>query len=42
MKKGTILISDVFDEEVIDGKKIRYVPLWYWLLEGDVGKKSSY
>lgn len=33
MKEGTIITSDVFDEEVVDGKKIRYVPLWYWLLE---------
>jgi predicted AAA+ superfamily ATPase len=34
MKEGTIITSDVFDEEVVDGKRIRYVPLWYWLLEG--------
>jgi predicted AAA+ superfamily ATPase len=33
MKEGTIITSDVFDEEVVDGKRIRYVLLWYWLLE---------
>jgi predicted AAA+ superfamily ATPase len=29
----TIITSDFFHEEVVDGKVIRYVPLWYWLLE---------
>ena len=33
MKEGTIITSDVFDDEIVDGKRIRYVPLWYWLLE---------
>ncbi|KKH56614.1 hypothetical protein DU74_02075 [Methanosarcina mazei] len=28
-----IITSDVFNEEVVDGKRIRYVPLLYWLLE---------
>ncbi|AAM32374.1 hypothetical protein MM_2678 [Methanosarcina mazei Go1] len=28
-----IITSDFFNEEVVDGKRIRYVPLWYWLLE---------
>ncbi len=41
MKEGTIITSDVFDEELVDGKRIRYVPLWYWLLEGDGGEKSD-
>ncbi|MFH1322533.1 MAG: ATP-binding protein [Methanobacteriota archaeon] len=31
--EGTVITSDLFDEEKVDGKKIRYVPLWYWLLE---------
>ena len=31
--EGTIITSDQFEEETINGKKIRYVPLWYWLLE---------
>jgi uncharacterized protein len=35
MKRGIIITSDIFDEEVVDGKRIRYVPLWYGLLEGD-------
>ncbi|MDD3246015.1 MAG: hypothetical protein PHF18_04015 [Methanosarcina sp.] len=39
MKEGTIITSDVFDEELVDGKRIRYVPLWYWLLEGGWGEE---
>ncbi len=31
--EGTVITSDQFEEEKVDGKKIRYVPLWYWLLE---------
>jgi len=31
--EGTIITSDLFHEETVDGKLIRYVPLWYWLLE---------
>lgn len=31
--EGTVITSDLFEEEKVDGKKIRYVPLWYWLLE---------
>ncbi|MGD9777967.1 ATP-binding protein [Methanosarcina mazei] len=42
MKEGTIITSDVFDEEVVNGKRIRYVPLWYWLLEGDIEEKSRH
>lgn len=42
MKEGTIITSDVFNEEVVDGKKIRYVPLCYWLLEGDIEEKSGH
>lgn len=34
--EGTIITSDKFEEETLDGKKIRYVPLWYWLLEMEV------
>ena len=33
--EGTIITSDLFSEEKIDGKTIRFVPLWYWLLETD-------
>ncbi len=40
MKEGTIITSDVFDEEVVDGKRIMYVPLWYWLLDRDSREKS--
>ncbi|MDY0386571.1 MAG: ATP-binding protein [Methanolobus sp.] len=35
MNEGTIITSDDFGEEIVDGKKVRYVPLWYWLLEED-------
>jgi len=34
--EGTIITSDQFKEERVGGKKIRYVPLWYWLLELEV------
>ncbi len=33
LPKGTIITSDFFHEEIVDGKVLRYVPLWYWLLE---------
>ncbi|MCJ7695839.1 MAG: DUF4143 domain-containing protein [Anaerolineaceae bacterium] len=33
LSKGTIITSDSFHEEIADGKMLRYVPLWYWLLE---------
>lgn len=33
IKEGTIITADVFGEEKVDGGVIRYVPLWYWLLE---------
>ncbi|MBE0525135.1 MAG: ATP-binding protein [Methanosarcinales archaeon] len=33
LSKGTIITSDYFHEEIVDGKMLRYVPLWYWLLE---------
>ncbi|MCK4928609.1 MAG: hypothetical protein KAR76_02630 [Methanosarcinales archaeon] len=35
LHKGTIITSDLFHEETVDGKAIRYVPLWYWLLENE-------
>ena len=28
-----IITSDYVDEELIDNKKIKYIPLWRWLLE---------
>jgi hypothetical protein len=33
MDEGLIITSDEFGEEEIEGKKVRYVPLWYWILE---------
>ena len=33
MDEGLIITSDKFDEEETEGKKVRYVPLWYWILE---------
>ncbi len=32
VSEGLILTSDLFDEEILSGKTIRYLPLWYWLL----------
>ena len=31
----TIITSDHLYEETVDDKVIRYVPLWYWLLENE-------
>jgi len=35
LPEGTVITSDLFAEEKVDGKKIRYLPLWYWLLESE-------
>jgi len=40
MQEGTIITADVFGEEKIDGRRVRYVPLWYWLLESDSREKG--
>ncbi|WP_340818855.1 ATP-binding protein [Methanolobus sp. WCC4] len=33
MNEGIIITSDDFGEEIVEGKVVKYVPLWYWLLE---------
>lgn len=33
MHEGTIVTADTFGEEEIGGRRVRYVPLWWWLLE---------
>jgi len=33
LKTGTIITKDLEKEETIDGKIIKYIPLWKWLLE---------
>ncbi len=33
--EGTVITFDQFAEETVNLKKIRYVPLWYWLLENE-------
>jgi predicted AAA+ superfamily ATPase len=33
LKQGLVITEDHDDEETIDRKKIRYVPLWKWLLK---------
>jgi predicted AAA+ superfamily ATPase len=35
LPKGTIITSDLFHEETVNGKVIQSVPLWYWLLENE-------
>ncbi|MDI3486719.1 hypothetical protein V7O61_04050 [Methanolobus sp. WCC1] len=30
--EGLIITSDKFGEDEIEGKKVRYMPLWYWIL----------
>jgi hypothetical protein len=33
MDEGIVITADEFGEEEIGGRKVRYVPLWYWILE---------
>lgn len=33
MQEGIIITADTFGEEEIGGRRVRYVPLWWWLLE---------
>ena len=33
LQNGTIITSDFFHEEIVEENVLRYVPLWYWLLE---------
>ncbi|MCK5176938.1 MAG: ATP-binding protein, partial [Candidatus Aenigmarchaeota archaeon] len=33
LKSGLIITDDFEDEQTIDGKTIRFVPLWKWLIE---------
>jgi hypothetical protein len=37
LEEGTIITSDRFDEEIISGRKVRYLPLWYWLIREEEG-----
>ncbi len=32
LKEGIIITSDLFDDEIIEEMKIKYLPLWLWLL----------
>ncbi len=36
LKKGVLITEDIEKEETIDGIKIKYVPLWKWLLQIDL------
>ena len=36
VEEGTIITEDRFDEETISGKKITFVPLWFWLLKEEI------
>ena len=33
LKEGTIITNDYEAEEIIEGKKVTYIPLWKWLLQ---------
>ncbi|MDW7777381.1 MAG: ATP-binding protein, partial [Methanosarcinales archaeon] len=35
MDEGFIITDDYFGEVVIDSKKIKYIPLWAWLLRSE-------
>ncbi|WP_298682381.1 hypothetical protein [uncultured Methanomethylovorans sp.] len=41
MKEGTIVTTDTFGEEKIHGLRVRYVPLWLWLLEEEKHGKNG-
>ncbi len=34
LKEGLVITEDYEAEEKIDNKKIKFIPLWKWLLEG--------
>ena len=34
-EEGTIITSDLFDQESVAGRTINYVPLWYWLIQDE-------
>lgn len=33
LQESEIIMWDYEDEETVEGRKIRYIPLWKWLLE---------
>jgi len=35
LQEGTIITADLFDQENVAGRKINYLPLWYWLLKNE-------
>lgn len=39
LKKGLIITKDYEAEENIQGKKIKYIPLWKWLVENEEQRK---
>lgn len=41
MPEGIIITSDLFAKETIDEKQIKFVPLWYWLLETETMQSST-
>ncbi|MBU4077823.1 MAG: ATP-binding protein [Euryarchaeota archaeon] len=41
MPEGIIITSDLFAEETVDEKQIKFVPLWYWLLETETMQYST-
>lgn len=41
MSEGIIITSDLFAEETVDEKQIKFVPLWYWLLETETMQYST-
>ncbi|MDP2754130.1 MAG: ATP-binding protein, partial [Nitrospirota bacterium] len=41
IKEGVVINEDIDDEEIVDGRKIVYMPLWKWMLEGFIKKVNS-
>jgi len=35
LEEGTIITSDLFDQEKVGDRTINYEPLWYWLIRSE-------
>jgi len=41
MQEGTVVTADARGEEKIEGRKVKYVPLWLWFLEEEKHGKNG-
>lgn len=42
LKNGLVITEDYDGEEIVEGKKITYIPLWKWLLQRDTDYLPGY